>query len=174
MWVSVCWLIRPLTPALEFALAEKLDTTCFTLSCEFRNWIRQQIHTDGTTETRDTQTCDTAHSSWQDHTQHMMNCSRMDDHRLITWLNYMHKWMKCLNKDVNKSNYYCVFSHEQTTENSVVQWGVKIVWVTLRAKRTWVVKSMISSVTVFWGPAVSSTSPLSLSFSLFCFLWIHL
>ncbi len=43
-----------------------------------------------------------AHSSWQDHTQHMMNCSRMDDHRLITWLNYMHKWMKCLNKDVNK------------------------------------------------------------------------
>lgn len=69
MWVSVCWLIWPLTPALEFALAEKLDTTHFTLSaCECRNWIRQQTHTDGQIEAQNSQTRETAHRSWLDHT----------------------------------------------------------------------------------------------------------
>lgn len=112
MWASVCWLIWPLTPALEFALAEKLDTTHFTLSaCEFRNWIGQQTHTDGQIEAQKSQTRETAHRSWLDHTHStwwtatgwtVTDCSHDSN---------TNGWQTCSINDVNKVLLGMEFHH---------------------------------------------------------------
>lgn len=122
----VCWLIWPLRPALEFALAEKLDTTHFTLSaCEFRNWIRQQTHTDGQIEAQNSQTRETAHRSWLDHTHGtwwtatgwtVTDCS----HDLNT-----NGWQTCSINDVNKALLGMEFHHAPYEDTSRAKCGFK-------------------------------------------------